>query len=230
MNKHTALKSIFTGLSWCLALQESAIELIFAAFFTTASASTSLILLLLKHPWAIQKIQQELASHDLPRQCRCSVTGRSPTSPQTCQKAAREQEIQNKDTEAPLPPRLERKAGTDPRGEGRGSPLPRTERLVQKTSGSSTAGSERREEAGRLFSKPEAPECYCQSYLTLEKLSRLCYLDCVIKEVLRLLPPVSGGYRTALQTFELDVSCVAFGKDSSQGSVWGSGLGCTDSS
>ncbi|GCC38890.1 hypothetical protein chiPu_0023247, partial [Chiloscyllium punctatum] len=33
---------------------------------------------------------------------------------------------------------------------------------------------------------------------------RLKYLDCIIKEVLRLLPPVSGGYRTALQTFELD--------------------------
>uniref|UniRef100_A0A8C0FD69 Cytochrome P450 family 26 subfamily C member 1 n=1 Tax=Bubo bubo TaxID=30461 RepID=A0A8C0FD69_BUBBB len=40
--------------------------------------------------------------------------------------------------------------------------------------------------------------------LDLEKLSRLRYLDCVIKEVLRVLPPVSGGYRTALQTFELD--------------------------
>uniref|UniRef100_A0A663E0B4 Cytochrome P450 family 26 subfamily C member 1 n=1 Tax=Aquila chrysaetos chrysaetos TaxID=223781 RepID=A0A663E0B4_AQUCH len=84
-------------------LKESAIELIFAAFFTTASASTSLILLLLKHPSVIEKIRQELTSHEL-----------------------------------------------------------------------------------------------------LEKLSRLRYLDCVIKEVLRVLPPVSGGYRTALQTFELD--------------------------
>uniref|UniRef100_A0A672VDE8 Cytochrome P450 family 26 subfamily C member 1 n=1 Tax=Strigops habroptila TaxID=2489341 RepID=A0A672VDE8_STRHB len=84
-------------------LKESAIELIFAAFFTTASASTSLILLLLKHPSVIEKIRQELLSHEI-----------------------------------------------------------------------------------------------------LEKLSRLRYLDCVIKEVLRVLPPVSGGYRTALQTFELD--------------------------
>ncbi|NXO46035.1 CP26B protein, partial [Locustella ochotensis] len=30
------------------------------------------------------------------------------------------------------------------------------------------------------------------------------YLDCVIKEVLRLFTPISGGYRTVLQTFELD--------------------------
>uniref|UniRef100_H0ZEW2 Cytochrome P450 family 26 subfamily C member 1 n=1 Tax=Taeniopygia guttata TaxID=59729 RepID=H0ZEW2_TAEGU len=90
-------------------LKESAIELIFAAFFTTASASTSLILLLLKHPSVIEKIRQELMSHEL-----------------------------------------------------------------------------------------------YQQKISLEKLSRLRYLDCVIKEVLRVLPPVSGGYRTALQTFELD--------------------------
>ncbi|XP_060096808.1 cytochrome P450 26C1 [Heteronotia binoei] len=156
-------------------LKESAIELIFAAFFTTASASTSLILLLLKHPWAIKKIQQELASHDLPRQCCCFITGRSPTSQQACRKTVSEQEVQHKDSEAPLPPRLGWKAGTDPRGEGRASPLPHMR-----------------------------PECDCQSSLTLEKMCRLRYLDCVIKEVLRLLPPVSGGYRTALQTFELD--------------------------
>uniref|UniRef100_A0A8D2KS96 Cytochrome P450 family 26 subfamily C member 1 n=1 Tax=Varanus komodoensis TaxID=61221 RepID=A0A8D2KS96_VARKO len=55
-----------------------------------------------------------------------------------------------------------------------------------------------------LLSSLERPECYCQPNLTLEKMSRLRYLDCVIKEVLRLLPPVSGGYRTALQTFELN--------------------------
>uniref|UniRef100_A0A8C3Y7D4 Cytochrome P450 family 26 subfamily C member 1 n=1 Tax=Catharus ustulatus TaxID=91951 RepID=A0A8C3Y7D4_CATUS len=94
-------------------LKESAIELIFAAFFTTASASTSLILLLLKHPSVIEKIRQELMSHELYQQSQ------------------------------------------------------------------------------------EKP-------LSHSMLSRLRYLDCVIKEVLRVLPPVSGGYRTALQTFELD--------------------------
>ncbi|NWW64853.1 CP26C protein, partial [Ifrita kowaldi] len=99
-------------------LKESAIELIFAAFFTTASASTSLILLLLKHPSVIEKIRQELMSHELFQQCECCPAGS------------------------------------------------------------------------------------CLD--TLTKLSRLRYLDCVIKEVLRVLPPVSGGYRTALQTFELD--------------------------
>ncbi|CAH2322366.1 cytochrome P450 26C1 [Pelobates cultripes] len=93
-------------------LKETAIELLFAAFFTTASASSSLILLLLKHPSAIQKIRQELISQGLHKQCQCG--------------------------------------------------------------------------------------------LSLDKLKGLHYLDNVVKEVLRLLPPVSGGYRTALQTFELD--------------------------
>lgn len=40
----------------------------------------------------------------------------------------------------------------------------------------------------------------------METIGSLKYLDCVIKEVLRLYTPVSGAYRTAMQTFELDVS------------------------
>ncbi|XP_020373728.2 cytochrome P450 26B1-like [Rhincodon typus] len=39
--------------------------------------------------------------------------------------------------------------------------------------------------------------------LRLSEFSHPQYLSNVIKEVLRLLPPVSGGYRVALQTFEL---------------------------
>lgn len=50
--------------------------------------------------------------------------------------------------------------------------------------------------------------------VSLEQLSQLAYLDRVIREVLRLLPPVSGGYRTVLQTFELEVrgSSCSFGR------------------
>uniref|UniRef100_I3MQ18 Cytochrome P450 family 26 subfamily C member 1 n=1 Tax=Ictidomys tridecemlineatus TaxID=43179 RepID=I3MQ18_ICTTR len=48
------------------------------------------------------------------------------------------------------------------------------------------------------------PDCGCEPDLSLAMLGRLRYVDCVVKEVLRLLPPVSGGYRTALRTFELD--------------------------
>ena len=40
----------------------------------------------------------------------------------------------------------------------------------------------------------------------LEEEARAGGQEYVVKEVLRLLPPVSGGYRTALRTFELDVS------------------------
>ncbi|XP_004450087.1 cytochrome P450 26C1 [Dasypus novemcinctus] len=109
-------------------LKESAVELLFAAFFTTASASTSLVLLLLQHPTAITKIRQELAAQGLWRACGC---------------------------------------------------------------------------APAAVHEPQ-PDCGCELDLSLAALGRLSYVDCVVKEVLRLLPPVSGGYRTALCTFELD--------------------------
>ncbi|KAK1333618.1 hypothetical protein QTO34_006003 [Cnephaeus nilssonii] len=112
-------------------LQESAVELLFAAFFTTASASTSLVLLLLQHPAAIAKIRQELEAQGLGRACGC---------------------------------------GPGAAGDG----------------------------AGRW------PDCGCAPDLSLAALGGLPYVDCVVKEVLRLLPPVSGGYRTVLRTFELD--------------------------
>nr|XP_004653085.2 cytochrome P450 26C1 [Jaculus jaculus] len=108
-------------------LKESAVELLFAAFLTTASASTSLVLLLLQHPEAVAKIQQELAEQGLGSACGCAP--------------------------------------------------------------------------GALGSRLD---CGCEPDLSLAALGGLRYVDGVVKEVLRLLPPVSGGYRTALRTFELD--------------------------
>ncbi|KAJ8268837.1 hypothetical protein COCON_G00114440 [Conger conger] len=96
-------------------LKESTIELIFASFATTASASTSLIMQLLRHPAVLEKLREEL------------------------------------------------------RGRG----------ILQNG-------------------------CLCEAELRLDNICGLKYLDCVIKEVLRLFTPVSGGYRTAVQTFELD--------------------------
>lgn len=43
------------------------------------------------------------------------------------------------------------------------------------------------------------------SSIGLQRLQSLRYLDNVVKEVLRVYPPVGGGYRTAKETFELDV-------------------------
>jgi len=43
-----------------------------------------------------------------------------------------------------------------------------------------------------------------ESPLTLETLKQMTYLDQVLQEVLRLVPPVGGGFRKVLQTCDLD--------------------------
>ncbi|XP_053314069.1 cytochrome P450 26B1 [Spea bombifrons] len=96
-------------------LKDGTLELIFAAYATTASASTSLIMQLLKHPNVLEKLREEL------------------------------------------------------RGNG----------ILHNG-------------------------CVCEGALRVDTISSLHYLDCVIKELLRLFSPISGGYRTVLQTFELD--------------------------
>ncbi|KAM3834482.1 cytochrome P450 26C1 [Vipera latastei] len=190
-------------------LKESAIELIFAAFFTTASATTSMILLLLKHPLVIKKIQQELASNGFTGQCQCFAAEDFLTKYPSGQKTlpVHEKENQDGDSRLPLPSRLGREQGQETKIEEKGPNINITAKMSQEivhrtTNGPSSLSS--LEETGRFFSSLERSEYCCHPYLTLEKLNRLRYLDCVIKEVLRLLPPVSGGYRTALQTFELD--------------------------
>ncbi|XP_032409836.1 cytochrome P450 26C1 [Xiphophorus hellerii] len=131
-------------------LKETAVELIFAAHSTTASASTSLVLQLLRHPAVVDKAREELEAEGL---------GFQPE--RSCDPAGGEVENEPETAET------------------------ETTRLL---SGRPDGGSPR----------PHVP------YLSLEKLSQLRYIDCVVKEVLRFLPPVSGGYRTALRTFELD--------------------------
>ena len=42
--------------------------------------------------------------------------------------------------------------------------------------------------------------------LNIELLEQLKYTGCAIKEALRINPPVPGGFRVALKTFEIDVS------------------------
>ncbi|XP_033996564.1 cytochrome P450 26C1 [Trematomus bernacchii] len=127
-------------------LKETAVELIFAAHSTTASASTSLILQLLRHPMVVERARVELEAQGL---------GYETFSP----------------------------------------------------SGVRTEKEEEASETSGLLSCQNLRDGFPQShipFLSLDELSQLRYVDCVVKEVLRFLPPVSGGYRTALQTFELD--------------------------
>ncbi|XP_054238459.1 cytochrome P450 26C1 [Indicator indicator] len=166
-------------------LKESAIELIFAAFFTTASASTSLILLLLKHPSVTEKIRQELVSHELYQQCEHCSAGTCPDTPTT----------QSRDSKKPL---------LVPMAKGASKDQTQFWSPTEQSPSQPHAPLDPTLRTGPQLQVPLRQSCCCPSDISLEKLSRLRYLDCVIKEVLRVLPPVSGGYRTALQTFELD--------------------------
>lgn len=171
-----------------------------------------MILLLLQHPLVIKKIQQELASYDLTRQCHCFAAEGSPTNQQPCPAmlVVHEKEDKARNPKLPLPPKVEGEQDHETKGEGNGPHLDLAAQGTQETFHGTTKSPcsvPRQKESGQLPSSLEGPECYCQPYLTMEKMGHLRYLDCVVKEVLRLLPPVSGGYRTALQTFELDVSC-----------------------
>ncbi|XP_072293477.1 cytochrome P450 26C1 [Eucyclogobius newberryi] len=134
-------------------LKETAVELIFAAHSTTASASTSLILQLLRHPAVVERARAELEAEGLGYETH---QGSCPVSMTT------ETEDTSESTHLL----------------NGGSQQPRPE-------------------------LHEMPRSHIP-HLSLEKLSQLRYMDCMVKEVLRYLPPVSGGYRTALQTFELD--------------------------
>lgn len=141
--------------------QESAVELIFAAHSTTASAATSLILQLMRHPDVADRARDELEMEGLitePRGSCCSHCGEGSGVCSRVEKCDQEEE----------------------------STKPLTDKMTCL------------EDAHRSLT--HVP------YLSLEKLSQLRYLDSVVKEVLRYLPPVSGGYRTVLKTFELDVS------------------------
>ncbi|KAE8280933.1 Cytochrome P450 26C1 [Larimichthys crocea] len=135
-------------------LKETAVELIFAAHSTTASASTSLVLQLLHHPAVVERARVELEAEGLGYESHSRHSPSSVTS---------EKEEDNSETSCLLNERHQNQQD---------DAFPRSQSHVP--------------------------------YLSLDKLSQLRYVDCVVKEVLRFLPPVSGGYRTALQTFELD--------------------------
>ncbi|XP_034408133.1 cytochrome P450 26B1 [Cyclopterus lumpus] len=139
-------------------LKETAVELIFAAHSTTASASTSLILQFLRHPAVVERARIELEAEGLGYESHCShIPSGVPV----------EKEEDAADTE---------------------------------TSCLLNGGCQNHQNHRDGFPQSQSH----MPYLSLDKLSQLRYVDCVVKEVLRFLPPVSGGYRTALQTFELD--------------------------
>ncbi|XP_063048317.1 cytochrome P450 26B1 [Engraulis encrasicolus] len=159
-------------------LKETAVELVFAAHSTTASASTSLILQLLKHPEVVQKARKELLTESLGGE-------RHPTNDSECTQTTCE--------DGPSAPLSEvAPSSHEPEIDPEQCTYPGSS--INKSNGVSSGHTVENNHTSNI----QVP---C---LTLEKLTQLRYLDCVVKEVLRFLPPVSGGYRTVLQTFELN--------------------------
>ncbi|KAL2083652.1 hypothetical protein ACEWY4_021425 [Coilia grayii] len=156
-------------------LKETAVELIFAAHSTTASASTSLILQLLKHPEVVQKARKELLAESLGGE-------RHPLN-----------NSERTQTRCMVVPTASLNDDVPPADETAGQGCADAESSINRSNGVSSGYT-----IGNQASHIQVP------YLSLEKLTQLRYLDCVVKEVLRFLPPVSGGYRTVLQTFELN--------------------------
>ncbi|XP_031434611.1 cytochrome P450 26B1 [Clupea harengus] len=155
-------------------LKETAVELIFAAHSTTASASTSLILQLLKHPGVVEKARKELVIEGLEGEKHfANDSERTETSWKS----------------VPAVPLNDAVPSTDEPGQ-RCSDAESSINTINGVPVGYTIDNQ--------ISQVQVP------YLSLEKLTQLRYLDCVVKEVLRFLPPVSGGYRTVLQTFELN--------------------------
>lgn len=150
-------------------IQETAVELIFAAHSTTASASTSLILQLMRHSEVTERARAEVEAEGLIMDAPGTCCLCSNENSNTCSNSEAE-----KCTNDMTWPHL------------------KTKPLLDKTACPDRQGGHR-----TWINVP---------YLSLQKLNQLCYLDCVVKELLRFLPPVSGGYRTVLQTFELNVS------------------------
>ncbi|XP_030235615.1 cytochrome P450 26C1, partial [Gadus morhua] len=224
-------------------LKEMAVELIFAAHSTTASASTSLILQLLRHPAVVEQARAELQAHGLGS--RCPAAAQKPgtqdrldldrtldqtpdlerTLDQTPDLERTPDQTPDRDQTQDKDQTLERTPDQTPdrdQAQDKDQTLERTpdqtpdrdqaqdkDQTLERTPDQTPDRDQTQEKDQTLERTPNQTPDRDQAwgavpYLTMERLGRLQYLDCVVKEVLRILPPVSGGYRTALQTFELD--------------------------
>jgi len=158
------------------------VELIFAAHSTTASASTSLVLQLLRHPAVAERARAELHAHGLGAES-CSPAPRSSKRKDSAD-VTETKRLSNGGS-----PKLEQSPEQ--------TPDQNQDQTLDQTPDQGQTLDQSQDQGRAVGTVP---------YLTMDRLGQLRYLDCVVKEVLRFLPPVSGGYRTALQTFELDVS------------------------
>jgi len=73
----------------------------------------------------------------------------------------------------------------------------------------SEALSRARQELGEAGLLREGGGSFSDAELTYETLKKLPFINDIVKEALRVIPPVGGGFRKVLKTFALEVSEVS---------------------
>lgn len=59
--------------------------------------------------------------------------------------------------------------------------------------------------------RKEQQQINCTGDLTFEHLKQMTYLDQILKEILRLIPPIGGGFRSVIKTCEFNGYCIPEG-------------------
>lgn len=174
-----------------LELMESTVELLFAGYQTNASTVTSAIINLIKNPRVFKKIECELRMHGFLPQSHSSSTNQRSDIDEISVNGEIAETSSIIDNSMPTTNIL-RKTRVD---ENHQSEFQCNNNNVAKNDN----------EANKHRSLHEDED---ESEVTMERLSKLEYIDHVIKETLRVMPPILGGYRIALKTFRLGVSSV----------------------
>nr|XP_039274441.1 cytochrome P450 26B1-like [Styela clava] len=168
-------------------LKETTVEMLFAGYQTTSSVLTSAVINFIRSPHVFHKIEDELREFGLLSDNVDDLVGQVGTT--------------NNETPVTAPPATENISVIIDNT----IPVPR----VAYLEGNSGSSEDTLNNNSGLNNNPlkfdgsQGDDDRNGPELTLELLSKMSYLEQVMKETLRIMPPILGGYRMALKTFQL---------------------------